>query len=801
MTKPAKKVSGISAWLNAKKQKRKEKEEQERNLEPSSLKMLTFVLTLVAMSLGMSLLPLFPQPLPILIAVLVAFVTYTKPQFGMPIGGAVIGLGLLYHLADLYFISFLGETQARVAFIVIWMALFVALPIFFKRYKSALAIDFGILAVACLFFAPTYFLAIPLILASAVFFKKYVSLTMIYYVLLTVPLQIMQYYQYTVLPIVRDEWWLEPGSSPPLLVPLTSIAKDLASSMSQFRLYDTSKVIYAIAGQTTWIPDWSGRTIGDAVKQYLDSIPGLLMFAIIVAGLALTLVFFTRVLVKEGIVGSSDRFFPMFTATLAAALFFILLSALQLPLAFTADVSPVTMVLGIVATLLLTSPVLFIDFTPKQNTTMAELREKAEALKEKLGVFENQLAHVRNNIPVDVSSPEGKVLLLKDSVNETLARIAARTFSQSDLDSKYAELDQLSKEKEAAEAELNTILTEYLIFVNGEFANSVGKLKDAGLVIKTTVKPDYSKDMSVEQRVEAIKQVLDAGRNVVEEVTAVVDPLYGIIRALYDPSLPEKCRAVEFATQKLKTKEAPWIALEAFYSSLNNWKRQYGAEIQTSMKYLEESLTPISNLSNQSEVLPFVFGENTPKVLDYAKKAEGMKALAQKRVEKEELEILDVLAFRDDLAAFLGISNEVLSMLHQGLVNEEETIDRLVPTKDYLWEKNDNLRERLKKATAVLSNPSQYKINQIMEKLPSYLSYVDEAVLTLSMYTERKEFLLNYPLAEAAIEERLKIKERLTPKDLPFDPRFAGEYLRLYYTARFDQFAFDKDMQVLTKRV
>ena len=237
----------------------------------------------------------------------------------MTVGGAVIGLGLMSHLADLYFISFLGDTQVRVAFIVIWMALFVGVPLMFKRYKSALAIDFGILAVTMLFFAPAYFMAIPLILASAVFFKKYVSLTIIYYALLTVPLQIMQYYQYTVLPIVRTEWWLEPGSSPPLLVPLTSIAKDLTISMNQFRLYDTSKVIYNIAGQTTWIPDWSGRTIKDALTQYVDSVPGIVMFVVIMAGLALILVFFTRIMVKTGIIGSADKFFPCFSATLAAA--------------------------------------------------------------------------------------------------------------------------------------------------------------------------------------------------------------------------------------------------------------------------------------------------------------------------------------------------------------------------------------------------------------------------------------------------------------------------------------------------
>ena len=43
------------------------------------------------------------------------------------------------------------------------------------------------------------------------------------------------------------------------------------------------------------------------------------------------------------------------------------------------------------------------------------------------------------------------------------------------------------------------------------------------------------------------------------------------------------------------------------------------------MKHLQNSLAPIASLSSQSEDLPAVFGENTPKVLGYAKKAEEMK--------------------------------------------------------------------------------------------------------------------------------------------------------------------------------
>jgi len=793
-------LSGVRSWYKTRKQKSKEKQEQQRLSEPTPLKIITFFVTLVAMALGMTFLPLFPQPLPILLAVLVAFITFKDPRFGMPIGGAVIGLGLMYHLAELYFISYLGDTWVRIAVIVVWMTLFIVLPIIFHRYKSALAIDLGILAVTSLFFTQTYFLAIPLILASAVFFKKQVGLSIVYYVLISVPLQIVQYFKYTVAVIARPDWWIEPGSSPPVFVSLNSIFADLNLSMSQFRLYDTSKVVYAITGQVTWEPNFAGRTIEAAFSQYLDSVPGILMFIVIVAGLSLALIFLARMLVPEGSRSFADRLIPSFMATCAAAFFFIFLGALQSGLAFTADVSAATMVLGILATLLFTLPVAFIDYTPKQTATTQEITDKVKALIGRLQVLEGQLSNVKENIPVDVSSPEGKMLVIKDSLEDTLSKSASRFYEASELDRKFEELEKLSKDIDGLESELNTILSEYQIFASCEFSNWVGKLKDSGLDIKSTVNAGFQKEMPLEARIEAIKQVLDGGRVLAKDVVQVAEPIYGIIRPLYDPTLPEKSRAIEFTMQKLGEKEAPWIAIEALYSSLNNWKKQYGAEILASMKYLKSSLTPIANLSGENEVLPPIFGENLPKVLEHAKKAEAMKVATEKKAEKDQLNIVDVIALKDDIQSFLGISKDVLSMLYAELISEEEAIERLLPTKDYLWEKNSTLRERLKKATETLANPSNYKINQIMENLPKYLSYVDETVQTLAVYTERKEFLLNYPTAEAAIKEQLKKKKRLSPQDLPFQAKFAGEYLRLYYIQRFSEFAFDKENLLLTKK-
>ena len=214
-----------------------------------------------------------------------------------------------------------------------------------------------------------------------------------------------------------------PGSSPPLFISLNQIFSNLNSSISQFRLYDTSQVVYAIAGQLTWTPNFQRAHLSAALSQYLDSAPGLIMFIVIVVGLALALIFFTRLFVKEASIGSGNKIFPCFTATIAAAMFFILLGALQWPLAFTADASASAILFGILATLLFTLPVVFIDYTPKQTATTSEITEKAQALMDRLKIFEDQINNVKENIPVDVSSPEGKMLVIKDSLEDTLEKV------------------------------------------------------------------------------------------------------------------------------------------------------------------------------------------------------------------------------------------------------------------------------------------------------------------------------------------------------------------------------------------
>ena len=783
--------SRIRGWYGKRKQKSKEKK---RAVEPAPLRFVTFGITLASMMLGLSLMPLFPQPLPAILAFLIAFVTFKRPKFGMPVGGLLIGLGLMYNLSTLNFISMLGETNVRGAVVFVFLFLFTALPLIFRSHRAAISINMGILAAILLFFNQAYYLAIPLILSAIVIFKKTSVLTVIYYVLISVPLEVMQYVKY-ITQIPRVDWWVEPGSSPPIFVPLTEIFKDVQASMLQFRLYDTSKVVYAITDQITMQPPIMEHTVNEALSHYLDSIPGIALFLVIVVVLVSATMLLTRMLLTKSNV-SADRLLPTITAVVGAALFFLLASGLQDALAFRAQVDGAAMAIGTFATVLFTLPTLLIDYSPKKRATLEMIAEKAQELMAKLQVFEESLNKVKSSIPLDVNATEAKMLIIKDKLNDILSKTSLGFFDLAEIDEKFNELDGMSNEVNNLMLELNISVAEYQIHVNGEWATWIGKFKDIGFEAKTSAKTEIQKEQPLEERIERIKEVLEGGRLLANEIIEIADQVYDTIRSLYDPNLPEKSQSITFAKQKLDEKEEPWIAVGALFASLNNWRKQYSVGISKSMEHLRNSLTTIAGLSTQTEKLLPVLGAEFPKMMENAKKAEEIKNI----MEKNALSVTNVIVIRDALQSSLSIAKDVLSFLYEELKGKEKTIESLLPTEEYLWERNVALREQMTSAVEMILNTSKYGLNQVLEKLPKSLLYLDECTETIALYNEKIEALLNYPIAEIAIEDLLRENKPISAQNLPFEPKYSEEFLKLFYSKNYRDFSFDKTNMLLVKK-
>lgn len=791
----AKKPSRFSMQFNKLRNIRqtiRENEKRERALVTTRIKVITFFVSLVTMMAAFSFIPLFPQPLPLLVAVLVAFIIYQIPRVGMPIGCTIIGLGLLYHLSFLNFIAYIGYVPLRIGFVGALLGVLIIVPVVFCRYRHAIAINLGILAAMALFFNSYYFLAIPLILTAVVFFKKEGTLAAVYYALISSPLLIYSYYQ-TIITIPQSDFWNY--VSPPIFVPVNSVYTQIQSTMPDFRLYTANIVVTQITNQFTTFPGVLGRTLFSAFIQYRDSFPGILMFVAILVGMILALTLLVGAFLKATNFGFVDRISASIVATLATALFFLFLGVLQTPLAYSAKVNGTTTLLATLATLVFTLPISLVNYNPKKNATSDMITEKANSLLGQLQKFEQQLKTVKSSIPVNVGTTDVKMLLIKDKLNDILTKAQNRFYEPSEIDKIFEDLDKkVPLQIDDLVTELNAILREYQIFVNTEYASWVGKLKDEGLEFKGPLKPHYEPDLPLDERIVAIQEVLEAGRVLAVDVIQAVGPIYDITRALYDQSLPKQSQAIGFAKKKLDD-QAPFLAVQELYVALNNWRRQYGEEIAKSTEYLKSSLIPIINLSSQSDRLSPVLGDKTPLILGDAKKAQQIKAAS----EKKPLNVLSLITIQDLLDGVLDLSKDVFTILDKALNDQEKSIEDMLPTSNYLWEKNATLNERMTEALTVLSSPKS-KVNDIMENLPKFEGYIDECIQTLTIYNERREFLLNYPMAKLTIEDQLKLKSKLTVSDLPFEQKFAAEYLRVYYLQNFNDYEFDTQNVWLTKK-
>jgi hypothetical protein len=191
-----------------------------------------------------------------------------------------------------------------------------------------------------------------------------------------------------------------------------------------------------------------------------------------------------------------------------------------------------------------------------------------------------------------------------------------------------------------------------------------------------------------------------------------------------------------------------------------------------------------------------VLGDDYSKLMDHAKKAEDIKI----SIERKNLNAVDVIIIRDVFDSSLSIARDVLSILHENLKSKEKAIESLAPSEDYMWEKNDSLGDRMASSMKILLNSSKYEFNQVLENLPKSLSYVDECIKTITLYSEKEELLLNYPIAELAVEELFRQKKCISAKDLPFEPKYAEEYIKLFYSQRFREFSFDESSMALMRR-
>jgi hypothetical protein len=295
------------------------------------------------------------------------------------------------------------------------------------------------------------------------------------------------------------------------------------------------------------------------------------------------------------------------------------------------------------------------------------------------------------------------------------------------------------------------------------------------------------------KRIECLNKIIENNRAVTEEIIEVSEQIYNAIRSLFDPNLPKESQSIIFARQQLKEKVAPWNVLETLYVSLINMKKNYKNQICNSIENLESSLRSITNFIDNTERVSLALGEDYKKVTVYATKVEDI----QFNLDKENFTIVDVLFIKNVFDSIIGIAKGIFSILFEKLNSKERAIEKLMPPEGYMWGKNREIKEKMASAIKLFKSKSKLKSSKVLENLPSILSLSKACTDIIISYNEKEEILLNYPIAEIVVEEQLKKNNQVSANDLPFDPKYGQEYLKLFHSKRYNESSFDKANNIL----
>ncbi len=566
-------------------------------------------------------------------------------------------------------------------------------------------------------------------------------------------------------------------------------------------MFDATQSLKTISGQIFATPPASVHTVVQAINQYIDSFPGIVLFLVIFGGTVWAAGFILSSL-SRGSATNAERLFPIVAASGMTALFFLLATILHKALAFSISIDSTTMAAGVLAAALFAVPLTIANYAPRRKLEIEKrsmiVAAKAQDRLTKLKVVEDLLNKAKSTIPINVRSLDGKEAVTKDKLDEILTRASARSYKLPELDKKSDDLDgELSTNLTGLSTELDEILAKYQLASNYQYSALVRNLTELGYEVKNPLTLGFQKDQPTEERIETIRQVLDAGRLLGVEVNQLSERIYNVLASLYDPSLPAESPTLIFVRQKLEEKTAPWIATDALIVALNSWKRNYSSEISKSIEALKKSLVYLIKLSAQGKTLSIVIGDKNSEIMDRLKEAEEIR----KSIGKQPINLLNVTIAKDAFSSSFAITKEVLSIIYEELKNKEQSIESLQPITDYFWEKNITLEEEMSSEIEIISNSSKYTLNKGMESLPLAQSLIDQGIATVAVYNEKNELLLNYPVAKTVIEDLIRQKKRISVEDLPFEPKDAEKYLRLFQYQRYREFSFDeKDLQ-LTRKV
>jgi len=525
----------------------------------------------------------------------------------------------------------------------------------------------------------------------------------------------------------------------------------------------------------------------EATGRLINSVPGIVFFLVIMMGFISAITLLNMNMpdpVKESVIPGKYVDFviyllPIFVAAVTNLIFFVAIDNLRQPLAFQATVNQAIIINSTIFTVLFSAPVSFskylFDLREVKEVRTVSLLEECDYQQKKLERLINLVNRMRSPVPDNFIDLKTRMLIALDEVKE----IKTSTESSKEL----KEIDEnirriyngLKENVESFETQLDVALRDYYIKTKFEYLEAAGEIIDLGLGVDAPILPELDYDAPLEEKLDHIDGVIEAGRVLVEALIDTSDKIYEIISSLFEPNLPKDSATLTISREKLEEDE-PWVIIDAILISLKNWEKQYSADIVNATRPINDSVETVIQLSRRRSSLSSLLGEKYEEIRKLSERVEARNFNA----DDENLRVLKVILIRDTILNTVDVVGKIIGILYYHIKDLEFNINLLLPREDFEWNRNLTLTERMSQSLDVINNYEQYRIDELISHLYRVLSYIDEAVDTIEYYNERKEMLLNYPVFEKKITRILDEKDEVKLDELGVSEKYGREYLKMY---------------------
>jgi len=544
----------------------------------------------------------------------------------------------------------------------------------------------------------------------------------------------------------------------------------------------------------------------EATRQLMNSVPGIIFFMVIMVGFISVITLLNMNMpdpIKESVIPGKYVDFaiyllPIFVAAVTNLIFFVSIDKLQQPLAFQATVNQPIMLYSTAFTILFSAPVSFskylFDLREVKEVRSVSLLGECDYQRQKLERLITLINRMRTPVPDNFIDLKTRMLIALDEVKEIKAS-TERAKELKEVDENIRKVyNGLKDEVESFETRLDVALRDYYIKTKFEYLEAAGEIIDLGLDVDPPVLPEMEFDAPIEEKLDHIDGVIEAGRVLVEKLIDTSDKIYEIISSLFEPSLPKDSATLMISKEKIDEDE-PWVIIDAILVSLKNWEKQYSADIVNATRPINDSVNTVVQLSRRRGSLSSLLGEKYEEISELAGRVEARNF----STDDENLRVLKVILIRDTILNTVDVVGKIIGILYYHIKDLEFNINLLLPREDYEWNRNLTLTERMSQSLEVINHYEQYRIDELISHLYRVLSYIDEAVDTIEYYNERKEMLLNYPVFQKKITRIIEEKGEVKLDELGVSEKYGREYLKMYLRTTYSPLMLEETADSLRR--